>query len=377
MRRFRLVFAGILLASAAPAVAGPPEDFKALTDEYWAFVMREFPTFASQLGVHDYDDRLGDISLAAEDRRAAQAGQYLARLETIPDVGLSAVDRINKSILMRDLRESVEANRFGQRMMLFTNRNGWHQNIADLADNLTFRTRADYDNYLKRLAQYPALNDEALKVSTRALNEGYTLPCVALGGFEGTISGVIPADPTKSRLYSPFTAERPATVLAADWAALQARARALIDGDLRAAYAKHLAWYTGSYKPKCKTEVGASALPGGKAFYEYRIRNQTTTNRTADDIHTLGLSEVKRIRSEMETVAKNAGFPSREAMIADLRTNPKYYAKTPEELMEAVAREAKRIDGKMPTLFTLCRGCLMASVKFRPKPRRGDDDRIL
>ena len=82
-----------MLASAAPALAGPPEDFKALTDEYWAFVMREFPTFASQLGIHDYDDRLGDISLAAEDRRAAQYGQYLARLEAIPDAGLSPADR--------------------------------------------------------------------------------------------------------------------------------------------------------------------------------------------------------------------------------------------------------------------------------------------
>jgi len=353
MRRFQLVLAAVLLASAAPAVAGPPEDFKALTDEYWAFTMREYPTFASSLGIHDYDDRLGDISLAAEDRRAAQYGQYLVRLEAIPDAGLSPADRINKAILLRGLSEAIEANRFDQRMMLFTNRNGWHQNIAGLADNLTFRTRADYDNYLKRLAQYPALNDEAIRISTRAVKEGYILPCVALDGFEGTISGVIPADPTKSRLYSPFAGDRPATITAADWAALQARAKALIDGDLRAAYAKHLAWYTGSYKPKCLAVVGASALPNGKLFYEYKIRNQTTTNRTADDIHALGLSEVKRIRAEMETVAKEAGFPTREAFIADLRTNPKYYAKTPEELMQIVARETKRIDGKMPTLFTV------------------------
>ena len=179
------------------------------------------------------------------------------------------------------------------------------------------------------------------------------MPCVSLGGFEATISGVIPADPTKSRLYSPFAAERPTNIPAADWAALQARAKTLIHGDLRAAYAKHLAWYQGSYKPKCNPAVGASALPNGKAYYDYRIRTQTTTNRSADDIHALGLSEVKRIRAEMETVAKKAGFASREAMIADLRTNPVHYAKTPEELMEAVAREAKRIDGKLPTLFTL------------------------
>ena len=284
---------------------------------------------------------------------------------------------VNKAILVRTLSESIEANRFGQRVMLFSNRSGWHQQFAGLADGLTFRNRADYDNYLKRLAQYPALNDEALKISTQAIAEGYTLPCASLGGFEETISGVIPADPTKSRIYAPFAAERPATISAADWAALQARARALIDGDLRAAYAKHLAWYTGSYKPKCNPAIGASALPGGKAFYEYRIRQQTTTKRTADDIHALGLSEVARIRAEMEQVAKKAGFASREAMIADLRTNPKYYAKTPEELMQAVAREAKRIDGKMPTLFTAAAAAALRDSRDPGGDRRGDDDRLL
>ena len=352
MRRASLII-GILMATAAPAVASPTEDFTALTDEYWAFVMRENPTFASQLGIHDYDDRLGDISLAAEDRRAAQSAAYLKRLDSIPDSGLSPADRINKAILKRTLSESVEANRFGQRVMLFSNRSGWHQNLAELANGLTFRTRADFDNYLKRLAQYPALNDEALKISTQAIAQGYTLPCASLDGFEGTISGVIPADAAKSRLYAPFAAERPATVPPADWSALQARARTLIDGELRAAYARHLAWYISSYKPKCATAVGMSAMPGGKAYYDFRIRQFTTTDRSAEDIHALGLTEVKRIRAEMEAVARKAGFATREAMIADLRTNPTYYARTPEELMQATARETKRIDGKMPTLFTV------------------------
>ncbi len=353
MHHRRALLAATILAFAAPALAGAPEDFKALTDDYWAFTMAENPTFASSLGIHAYDDRLADISLAAEDRRAAASAAYLKRLEAIPDAGLAPADRINKTILRRTLSESIEANGFGQRMMIFSNRSGWHQSIAGLADTLTFKTRADYDNYLKRLAAYPALNDEALRISTRALNEGYVLPCVALDGFEETISGVIPADATKSRLYQPFATERPASIAAAEWSALQGRARTLIDGDLRRAYAKHSAWYAGSYKPNCNKMVGASALPNGKAYYAYKIRNQTTTNRGAEDIHQLGLSEVKRIRAEMEMVATKVGFASREAMIADLRTNPKYYARTPEELMQATARELKRIDGKMPTLFTV------------------------
>ena len=333
------------------ALAAPADDFKALTDEYWAFTMRENPTWASSLGNREYDAELGDVSLAAEDRRVAQAGQYLARLNAIPDAGLSTADRANKAILKRGLEEWIEGNRFGQRMMLFTNREGWHQSIAGLSDRLTFRNKLDYENYLKRLAQYPAYNDEALRISSRAVGEGFVLPCAAMSGFEDTISGVIPADAAKSRLYAPFAASRPANITASEWAGLQARAKTLINGDLRAAYAKHLSWYRAQYAPKCSKAVGVSAQPNGAAYYNYRIRQMTTTGMTADEIHNLGLSEVKRIRAEMEQVARKAGFPNREAFIADLRTNPQYYARTPEELMEAVAREAKKIDGKMPGLF--------------------------
>ncbi len=351
-RSFALA-AAAALTFATPAAAAPADDFKALTDEYWAFVLRENPVWASTLGHRESDAQLADISLAAEDRRVVQVQRFLARLNTIPDAGLSAADRVNKAILRRGLEEWIEGSRFGQRMMLFSNSGGWHQSIAGLSDNLTFRNAGDYENYLKRLAQYPAYNDEALSISTRALNEGYTLPCVAMGGFAGTISGVIPPDPTQSRLYSPFRSARPADIDAAKWAGLQQRARALIGGDLRAAYGKHLAWYQSQYAPKCNRAVGASALPSGAAFYNFRIRQMTTTKRTADDIHNLGLSEVRRIRREMEEIARKAGFASREAFVADLRSNPKYYAKTPEELMAAVALVAKTIDGKMPSLFTV------------------------
>ena len=242
---------------AAPALAGPTEDFEALTDDYWAFVMRENPTFASQLGMHDYDDRLGDISLAAEDRRAAQPRRPISSGSTpFPMPACRPPTASTRRSSSARLRESIEANRFGQRVMLFSNRSGWHQNFAGLADGLTFRTRADYDNYLKRLGQYPALNDEALKISTQAIAEGYTLPCASLDGFEGTISGVIPADATKSRLYAPFAAARPAAIAAGR---LERAAGPRAHADRRRS-ARGLCQaprlVPPSYKPKCATAVG-------------------------------------------------------------------------------------------------------------------------
>ena len=354
MRSLGLALAAtVCFALGAPAAAAPADDLNAIAEEYWAAYLRANPLYASQIGHREFDAELGDVSLANADRLAAQAAGLLTRLRAVPDSGLSSGDRVNKAILKRALESVVEGNRFGQRAMLFTNRNGWHLNLADLAQSLPFRSRADYDNYLKRLAAYSAYNDEALRVSARALSEGFVQPCAAMGGFEGTISGVIPADVTKSRLYAPFAAARPSSISEAEWSALRARAKALIEGDVRAAYARHLAWYRNDYAPRCGKAVGISAQPNGMAYYNWLIGQMTTTNKSADEIHALGLSEVRRIRADMEKVARQAGFPSREAYIAELRTNPKYYAKTPEELMQAVAREAKRIDGHMPSLFTL------------------------
>lgn len=350
----RQLFAALLLAATAmPASvsAAPADDFKTLTDDYWAWVLRNNPVFATTLGERAYDDRIEDISLAAADRRAADAAAFLKKLDAIPTTGLSPQDRINKAILRRALNETIEANRFGQRAMLFTTYSGWHQNFAGMADNLPFRTKADYESYLTRIAQYPTLNDEALRITQQAVDKGYVLPCIAIQGSEKGISGVISDDPEKSRFYAPFAGKRPPDVTEAQWTAMQGRARKIITDVLNPAYRKHLAFYTGTYLKKCAKTESVSAQPGGKEYYAFRIRQETTTDLTADQIHEIGLKEVARIRGEMESVSKKAGFASREAYIQELRTNPKYYARTPEELMEKVARVNKTIDGKMPTLF--------------------------
>lgn len=340
-----------LLALATPAAAAPTDDFKALTDQYWAWVLKENPAFATTLGVRDYDTQIQDISLKAADRRAAEAAAFLKRLDAIPTSGLSPADQTNKAILRRTLSEAIEANGFGQRMMLFTTYDGWHQSFAGLADNLPMRTRADYESYLTRIAQYPKLNDEALKITQAAVDKGYVLPCVAIQGSEKGIVGVVAEDPAKSRFYAPFLKARPLDMGEAEWSAMQARARQIVTDVINPAYAKHYAFYTDTYLKKCAKSASVSAQPDGAKYYAFRIRAETTTDLTADQIHRIGLDEVRRIRAEMETVAKKAGFASREAFIQELRTNPKYYAKTPEELMEKVARINKTIDGKMPTLF--------------------------
>jgi uncharacterized protein (DUF885 family) len=343
-----LVF-GATLASSATAT--PSDDLNAVVSDHWKAYLKSNPVFATTIGVRDYDDRIGEVSLAAQDRDAATAAVLLKRLEAIPDKALTPPEVTNKGVLARLLSEQVEGNRFGQRMMLFSTYYSWHQSFADMADGLPFYKRADYESYLKRLALYPKLNADGIAVSQAALKQGYIQPCEALGGFENTIMGAVAGKPEDTRFYAPFKKTKPADVGDTDWMAMQARAVAQIRDVLTPEYRKLNDFYLKDYKPRCRKTIAASAMPQGAAYYAFRAKSHTTTDLTPDQIHTIGLGEVARIKARMEAVAKSADYPSREAMVAKLRTDPRYYAKTPEELMAAAARTAKMIDGKMPQFY--------------------------
>jgi uncharacterized protein (DUF885 family) len=339
------------LALAAPAAAAPADDFRQLLADHYAWLLRENPIQATALGVRDYDARIDDISAAARDRRVEDARAFLARLNRIPEAALSPADRANRAILKRGLEDVVEANRYGQRVMLFTTYSGWHQGFADLAYSVPLRTKADYESYLARIAQYPRLNDDALAITAEAVRGGFVLPCSVLSNYERSITGVIVEDPTRSRFYEPFTRPRPSDLTEAEWTAMQARARRIVTDAINPAYARHRDFYRTTYLPHCARSDSISAQPGGREYYAFRVRQETTTNLTPDQIHEIGLAEIRRIGAEMDRVAREAGFASRQAYIDDLHHNPIYYAKTPQELMAAAALTAKTIDGKMPSFF--------------------------
>ena len=347
----KLLLAGSILALAVPAHADANGDLVTLVNDVWAASLKEQPVYASALGVNDYASELGDYTLAAQDRRAADAAKFLTRLNAIPSDSLNAASKVEAGILRRALNSTIEGNSFGQRAINFTTYSSWHQQLAGMAQNLPFRTKADFESYNARLAQYARVNDENIAVANVAIKGKYTQPCVTLKGFEGTISGLITTDVNKSRFFEPYAKKRPAGVSEADFAGLAKAAEATIRTVIHPALNKQLAWYTASYKPACATAPGVSAQPGGDKYYAFRVREETTTSLTAEQIHQIGLNEVARIRAEMVEVATKAGYSSREAFIQHLRTDPQYYAKTPEELMEKVARVTKIIDGKMPSLF--------------------------
>ncbi|MDB5700549.1 MAG: hypothetical protein JWL66_748 [Sphingomonadales bacterium] len=347
----RLLLAAVFAMAAVPAAATPTDDLHGVIKDHWAWYLKSNPVYATTLGVHTYDDQIGDYSLAEADRQAAQAAIFIERIDAIPTTQLTPADITNQAILRRILSEQIEANTFGERTILFSTLGSWFQNFAGLSDVVPVRTKADYQSYLTRLALFPKANAQSLDITRQAVAGGYVQPCVTLTGFEQTITGVITAKPEDSRFYAPFKNNKPAGVTDAEWSGMKARAVSLITDTLNPEYRKIDDYYRTSYLSKCRKTFGAAALPDGQKYYAFMVRQQTTTTLTPSQIHDIGLGEVKRIRAEMDTLAAKAGYASRAAFIHELRTDPKYYPKSAAELMGVAALQAKVNDGKMPTLF--------------------------
>ncbi|MBA4089374.1 MAG: DUF885 domain-containing protein [Sphingobium sp.] len=348
-------FLSLMLTLAAPALAQaqtPHDDLAKVMDDHWRWYLSTHPVEATARGVRDYDDRIYDISLAARDGQIRAERGFVARLEGVPVEQLDAADKVNRDVLLWMLRDDIEGDTHpAERLMLFTTYYGWHQGFSGMADGLPFYNRADYDSYLKRLALYPRQNGDALAITRQAIKGGYVQPCSVLQNYADTISGIVAGKPEETRFFEPFKRARPRDLSEADWSAMQARAVAVIRDVITPEYRKWHDLFVQEYLPHCRKSDSASALPGGPAWYAARVKAHTTTDLTPDQIHQIGLDEVARIGKRMDEIAVKAGYPSRAAYIRHLRTDPSYYAKTPEELLRVAARQAKMIDGLLPRYF--------------------------
>ena len=347
--RFVLLAAALLSTSA---LAAPADDFRKLLDDHWTWYLSTNPLQATDLGVRSFDDQIGDPTLAEADRQAVAAQGFIARIDGIDPAALPATDRVNRAILRRMLAEQVEGNGFGQRAMTFTTYYGWHTGFAGFPESAPFSTRADYLSYLARLNAYPTYNRAQIAVTRSGLKSGHAQPCAPLKGFETSISAHVVDTVEKSVFWAPFARAKPGVITDSDWADMQARARTAIMGGVVPAFREFLDFYTRDYAPKCRATVGIGATPGGPAYYAYRARVMTTTDLTPDAIHQIGLSEVARINAAMDKVVADSGFAGdRAAFVRRMRTDPQFYAKTPQELLEKTAFVTKQIDDWMPKLL--------------------------
>lgn len=347
-----LASATISLPLLANTSRNADQRFERLLADHWARALVENPTFATSLGVRDYDALLPDPSLEAYRASVDAANTFLTRLNAVDSNELSAANQLNHSLLKLDLENQVAAAEHGGgKYMILTNRGGPHLQLTSMVGRLPFFTLKDYQSYVARLDAMPAYLGKATARIKAGLDAGWVHPCEPMRGYEKSIKTHMVDDVNNSAFMAPF-ANKPKVIDAKKFDQLRSKAKASVKKKLLPALAQFHTFYNSSYAPKCNQQVGTDTLPGGREYYEHRVRFFTTTDLSADDVHTIGLSEVSRIRAEMEEVIKQAEFKGDfKAWLEYLKTNPDFYPKTPEERMQVVATISKKMDGELPKLF--------------------------
>jgi uncharacterized protein (DUF885 family) len=348
------------LALAATLLQGPPPGapdaaatrrLHALFDEAWQFRLREDPLFATSAGDHRFDDRLPSVTPADQARRREALAGFQRRLAALRTARLGDQDRLSSQVLERELWRQLRELELGLERIPIDSDSGFHADFADLPSVMPFRTAADYRNYLARLRDWPRWLAEELAAMRAGLAAGFTLPRVALRGVDANAEVHVVADPEASIFYAPFRAF-PAAVPEGERARLRAEGRAAVAEAVVPGYRDFVDFLRREYIPGARTTVGAADLPGGAGIYAFEVKRYTTLDLSPRQIHERGLAEVARIQAEMETVIRKTGFTGDfAAFVAMLRTDPRFYARTPEELLSRAARIAKRMDGRLPSLF--------------------------
>ncbi len=346
------LLAALVLLAAIPVGAQPAVDrFHQLLAEEWEHTLREHPQFATYVGDHRFNHRLGSVTEADQARRAEIERGFLARLLAIEGEQLPPQDRISRDLLRRKLEDGLAEFEHRSHLTPITNREGFHIAFARLPERVPLATVRDYENYIARLRAFADYSRQHIGLLRRGLELGYTLPRVVLAGYEETIRPHVVDDPTASLLYAPF-AKPPVHLSEADRERLRQAGRQAIVESVVPGYREFLEFMVGEYLPGCRETVGASDLPGGRAFYQHRVRSYTTLEVTPQEVHAIGLEEVARIRREMAEVMAQTGFEgSFQEFLALLRTDPRFYAASPEQLLKEASWIAKRMDGELPRLF--------------------------
>lgn len=344
------ILAVALAGSSLAAQDSGDARLAALTDGWYAYQLAEYNQIEQPDGTTEAGDRYWSATPAAFIARADRAKSTPAQLDDIPAAQLSASAQIDAAVFRTLLEEQIGDAQFREWEMPFDSDSDFWSYLAarrplDDAD--------DYRRYIGRIRDVPRYFDEQIVNARTGLKRGFSVPAVTLKGRDASIAAHVVDDPEKSPFWAAF-AQMPARIPAAEQARLKAEARDAISGSAIPAFRKLLTFYRDEYVPQARTTLAAEALPEGKAFYAQQIRQYTTLDLSADEIHRMGLKEVARITAEMETVKKAAGFKGTLAeFITFLRTDPQFVAKTPDELMGVSSYVAKRADDGLEKYFGL------------------------
>ncbi len=327
------------------------ERFEELVEITYEYTMLDSPEFATFLGDPRGQDRWSDDSEAAMLKREKDDQRLLAALESIDRGALSATGQVNYDLLYDSQKRNIEGQKFPTELMPLNQMGGVQQDIARMMAIMQPKNVGDYANMISRLEKAPEVIEQTIAWMRKGMQAGVTPPAITLRDVPQQIRNQLVDEASMSPMLGAFQSF-PASVDSLQQASLRQRAETAFSEKIAPAFEKLLTFVEDEYIPAARTSIAMRDLPDGEAWYAYNIRQRTTTDLTAEQIHALGLTEVKRIRAEMENVIQSSGFDSSfEEFLVFLRTDPQFYHVTKEALLREYRDIAKRADPELMKLF--------------------------
>lgn len=321
-----------------------------LLNEQWEYTLRTSPEFASILGDKRYNDKLSDFSQAAIDKDLRQTGVFLQQFEAIDTAGFPEQERLNRDLMVRNLRQQLEGAKFKEWEMPVTQFGGIHIDAPQIVSSLSFATVKDYEDYIARLKQLPRAFNEAMIQMRNGMRDGLVPPQILLVQVAEQTEGIANQKAEETPFAQPTT-KFPKEFSQADRDRLRTGVVNAIRDEVLPAYKSFLNFVRTEYAPKGRTTIGLSSLPQGSARYALAVRRQTTTTMQPEEIHQLGLREVARIEAEQLAIAKQLGFSDLKSFKESLKKNPEVHAKSRQQILDEYRTYTDQMWKRLPEMF--------------------------
>jgi uncharacterized protein (DUF885 family) len=323
------------------------ERLRAIYSTEWKWRTEQLPE--NEDGTLPIANHLPRVDPATQALRLQYWQETLQRVVAIPRESLSPEEQVNRDIYREQLEVLIARQRFRDFEMPANSDSAFWTDIGYTARR-PFRTLADYEHWIAQMRDIPRYFREQMDEMRAGAKRGFTPPRITMEGRDTSITAVTDATPENSLFYTPFR-EMPG-IPAARQASLRAQALQVIAGVVQPAYAELLRFMRDEYVPALRTTLAAADLPDGRNYYRAKIREFTTLDMEPEAIHRLGVSEVERLHDAMISAMRDTGFTGDfNAFLAFLRSDRRFYARTPEELLMQAAWIAKRFDGKASQFF--------------------------
>ncbi len=342
----------LLLVACQSSLSQAPTlnvELKQVISDYQSFKEGQSPFNQDIAG--QTNSQLPDLSAATLEQQHQNLTVIYQRLIAINNEQLSRAAKINYSVLAYTIKNQLDSYINKEHYMPLTAESGFHVWISRINQQVNFKTEQDYRDYLARLTGLPAYFSQQMAWMDKGILAGITQPQIVLKGFEDSIAAFIKTDVTKSTYYQPFI-NMPTHFSEQLISQLRADATEAISQSVIPSYREFYDYMVERYQPNARVNIAASSLPNGEKYYLNRLQHYTTLPMSVEQVHQTGLSEVKRIRLEMESIIGQVGFDGSFAdFVQFLRTDKQFYATSPEGLLKEASFIAKKMDAQLPKFF--------------------------